>query len=624
MTEQMNKTDQTERVDEQGARYSVGIDLGTTHSVISYVDNESDELELMHEVLEVPQLTAAGQVETLSQLPSFIYRAHENELAGDTLALPWNDAPSALVGSLARTMGSKTPLRLVSSAKSWLCHGEVNCREPFLPLDAPEDVEKISPFQASKYYLEHIKAAWDYAHADYPLAEQDLVITIPASFDPAARELTVEAAREIGLDRVTLLEEPQAAVYSWIKQSGKNWRDQVSTGDIILVVDVGGGTTDLSLVAVVEEEGALELKRIAVGDHILLGGDNMDLALAYRLQVKLSETGKRLQPWQVLGLTHACRNAKEQMLSDPEIESVPVVVPSRGSKLMASTLKTELTREDVESTLLDGFFPMVEAHERPAKATRGALQTLGLQYATDAGITRHLAAFLGKHKEALNNLDGFDAQEGDFIRPTAILLNGGVLKSTLLANRVLGVINNWVTIAEGDSARLLDGMDLDLAVAKGASYYGNVRRGSGVRIRGGVASSYYVGVESAMPAVPGMPPQVQALCVAPFGMEEGVEADLAGHEFGLVVGEPVRFRFFGSNIRREDQVGALLDYWEPDHLEELPDIEVSLPADGDRNPGEIVPVKLSARVTEVGTLELEAISTNSDEHWKISFEVRQK
>lgn len=612
------------------SRYSIGIDLGTTHSVFSFVDNQSDELELVHDIFPIPQLTTLGNVEAKEQLPSFLYLANEQEVSNEDVALPWDESPAIIVGQLARELGLKTPLRLVSSAKSWLCHSEVDRYAQILPIDAPDEIAKVSPVEATKRYLSHLKDAWNHAHPEALLEEQDVVLTIPASFDPAARELTAEAAREVGISKLTLLEEPQAAVYSWIKATGSDWRERVAVGDLVLVVDIGGGTTDLSLISVVEEEGSLQLNRVAVGDHILLGGDNMDLALAYRLKAKLAEAGKSLQPWQVIGLTHGCRAAKESLLSDESLESIPIVVPSRGSKLLGSTLRTELTQSEVEETLVQGFFPMNKVNEYPQLARRGALKKIGLPYATDAGITRHLSAFLHKHRHAINS----DASHGmeptieneqdGFLKPTAVLLNGGALKSPVLANRLLNIINGWIESSGGQAARLLDGADLDLAVAKGAAYYGNVRRGQGVRIRGGLASSYYVGIESAMPAIPGIEPPLELLCVAPFGMEEGSKVDMLRETFGLVVGEPVQFRFFGSTVRRDDEVGTLLDCWALDELEELSEIEVTLPVDGDRNPGQVVPVQLHASITAVGTLELEAIAFEGEGRWKVSLDVRKQ
>lgn len=607
----------------EAPRFSVGIDLGTTNSVVSYLELERcDGEHVPLEVMPVPQLVGPGSVDDKLQLPSFLYQAHEAELAPGDIALPWDDQPEAIVGDLARQLGSKTPLRLVASAKSWLCHSGVDCRAAILPVQAPEEVRRVSPLQASINYLRHMRDAWNARFPDAPLSEQDLIITVPASFDPAARELTVEAAHAVGLKQATLLEEPQSALYSWIQASEGKWREQVHPGDIILVVDVGGGTTDLSLIAVTEDQGNLVLNRIAIGDHILLGGDNMDLALAYVLKMKLEKEGKRLEPWQIQALTHGCRDAKETLLADASMAEIPVVVPSRGSSLIGGTLRTALAQDEVGRTLVEGFFPTLEVTERPAAQARGGLTTLGLPYAKDPRITCHLAAFLSKQLAAADELQGFAPKDGArFIHPTALLLNGGLFKSESLGQRLLDVLNRWLDSDHAPAARLLAGADLDLAVARGAAYYGFVRKGKGVRIRGGTAASYYVGVESAMPAVPGFPPPLEALCIAPFGMEEGTSAELPHDEFGLVVGEPVRFRFFSSNVRRDDPVGTRLDYWTEDELEELDEIEMNLPAET-HQAGEVVPVHLAAHVTEVGTLQLEAVATTSGERWKVEFEVR--
>ncbi|MEI7867460.1 MAG: Hsp70 family protein [Candidatus Methylumidiphilus sp.] len=607
----------------ENSRFSVGIDLGTTNSVVSYLElSQCDGEHAPLEVLPIPQLTGPGSVGEKNQLPSFVYQAHESELAAGDIALPWDDSPEAIVGEIARQLGGKTPIRLVSSAKSWLCHSGVDCRSAILPVQSPEEVPRISPLEASVDYLRHMRDAWNDHFPDDPLSEQELVITVPASFDPAARELTVEAAHSLGLRQAILLEEPQSALYSWIQTSEGGWRKQAKPGDVILVVDVGGGTTDLSLIAVTEEGGNLQLNRIAIGDHILLGGDNMDLALAYVLKTKLEKEGKRLEPWQLQALMHGCRDAKETLLSDPQAEEIVVVVPSRGSSLIGGTLRTALTRVEVSHTLVEGFFPKVEASERPAAQTRTGLTTLGLPYAKDARITCHLAAFLARQVNATEELAGFNPPpDAAFIHPTALLLNGGVFKSESLAHRLLEVLNDWLDGEVAPEARLLAGADLDLAVARGAAYYGYVRQGKGVRIRGGTAAAYYVGVESAMPAVPGFPPPLEALCIAPFGMEEGTGVELPHDEFGLVVGEPVRFRFFGSNVRREDLVGTRLDYWDGDELQELNEIEVHL-SSANRRAGEVVPVHLAAQVTEVGTLQLEAVATSNGERWKVEFDVR--
>ncbi|NJD08626.1 MAG: Hsp70 family protein [Methylococcaceae bacterium] len=603
-------------------RYAVGIDLGTTNSVVSYLElTQCDGEHAPLQVMPIAQLVAPGTVENKNQLPSFVYQAHEAELAAGDLALPWNERPEAITGELARSLGSKTPIRLVASAKSWLCHSGVDCRSAILPIQAPEEVARVSPLQAAIHYLRHMRDAWNSANPNHPLSEQDLVITVPASFDPAARELTVEAAHAVGLRQAILLEEPQSALYSWIQTSAGQWRDQVKPGDIILVVDVGGGTTDLSLIAVTEDQGNLVLNRIAIGDHILLGGDNMDLALAYVVKQKLEKEGKRLEPWQLQALTHGCRDAKENLLANPALMEIPIVVPSRGSSLIGGTLRTALTRDEVGRTLVEGFFPRVGVDAKPQVQARTGLTTLGLPYAKDARITCHLAAFLSRQLNAAEDLGIAVSPSARFIHPTAVLLNGGVFKSEALAHRLLEVINSWLSDDGAPPARLLAGADLDLAVARGAAYYGYVRRGKGVRIRGGTAAAYYVGVESAMPAVPGFPPPMEALCIAPFGMEEGTSAELPHDEFGLVVGEPVRFRFFGSNVRRDDLVGTRLEWWPEGELDDLDEIEVNLSSDR-RQPGEVVPVRLAAQVTEVGTLQLEAVAVSGGERWKVEFDVR--
>ncbi len=598
------------------ACYSIGIDLGTTNCVLSYsrLDDESGQVEVM----DIAQLIAPGQVEALVQLPSFLYQVHDSELAPDMTHLPWTNTPNALVGTIARHLGNKTPQRLVASAKSWLCHGGVNRRDAFLPLGNDAEINQISPLKATEQYLAHLMAAWDHQHADAPLAQQQVTITIPASFDPAAKELTAEAARNIGLNQITLLEEPQAALYSWINNSHNDWRNQVSVGDLVLVVDIGGGTTDLSLVSVAEQDGNLALERVAVGEHILLGGDNMDLALAYRLRMKLAEQGKQLQPWQIQAMAHLCRDAKETLLSQSEHTVIPIVVPSRGSKLLGSTLKTELTLQDVEQTLLDGFLPDVAITELPQQNPRSALTQVGLPYAQDAAITKHIAAFLTRQHNV-------GQQNSEFVQPTKILFNGGVLKSDAIAERLLNIIRSWLT--SDTNMERLTGADLDLAVARGASYYGHVRHNlannkAGVRIRGGIANSYYVGIESSMPAIPGMPAPMEALCIAPFGMEEGSQVKISAQQFGLVIGQPVHFQFYGSTTRRDDIAGTHLDFWMPEELEQLPEIQLTLAAEQGRQAGEVVAVNLAASITEIGTLQLDAIACDNGQTWQVEFSVR--
>jgi hypothetical protein len=609
----------------EGARFAVGIDLGTTNSAVGWLPLDGERAEV--QVLAVPQLVHAGEVAARPLLPSFLYLPHTAELPAAQLALPWDPAAGErreVTGELARAQGALTPVRLVSSAKSWLSHPTLDRRAASLPAGAPDEVPRVSPLDASARYLAHLRAAWNAGPGagDPALAleRQAVTLTVPASFDAVARELTVEAARKAGLPDPVLLEEPQAALYAWVEATGDRWRKLVHPGDLILVVDVGGGTTDFSLIAVVDRGGDLGLERVAVGDHILLGGDNMDLALAHRLQAKLAEKGKTLDRWQLAALTHGVRQAKEALFAEASKGAAPVTVPGRGSGLVGGALRTELTRAELVETLVDGFLPRVEASARPAAQRRTALTTLGLPYASDPAITRHLAAFLARHRAGLDTAAGGGPRLAgkEFLHPTALLFNGGVMKAAELKGRVKEVVAGWVAAEGGAAPRELPGVDLDLAVAKGAAVYGRVRSGRGIRIRGGTARAYYVGIETATPAVPGLPPPIEALCVAPMGMEEGTSAELPRKELGLVVGEPARFRFFASSSRRADRVGTVVE--REAELEELAPIETTLPADG-AQPGEVVPVSLRAHVTEIGTLELEAVDAKG-KAWKVEFNLR--
>jgi hypothetical protein len=594
------------------ARSVVGIDLGTTHTALAYAD-EADETA-RSTPLEAPQLVAPGVVEQSPLLPSFLYFAHESE---PPLSLPWDASRRYTVGEYARRRAAEAPGRVVSSAKSWLSHPSVDRRAPILPLNAPEDVEKVSPVEASFRYLDHLAEAWKAAGHASELAEQSIVLAVPASFDAAARDLTVEAAFAAGMEGITLLEEPQAALYAWIESMGDDWRKLLRVGDVVLIVDIGGGTTDFSAVEAVESDGGLELRRVAVGDHILLGGDNMDLALAHVVKAHLEAEGHELDDWQLHALMHASRAAKERLLSS-DAAQMPVVVPSRGSQLLGGSLRATLTREDVERTIVDGFFPEVAVSEEPARRARTALTQVGLPYAADAAVTRHLASFLRRQAGAVA------ATNAGLLRPTAVLFNGGVLKAEKIRGRILSTLGRWLAEAGAPAPRELPAADLDLAVARGACYYGLVRKGRGLRIRGGTAQAYYVGIESPAPAVPGVPPPITAFCVAPFGVEEGSRVDLPAHELGVVVGEPVRFRFFGSSVRRGDAAGDELTRWKPGELSELSPIELTLPAEG-RTAGEVVPVRLESGVTPIGTLALEAVPLNPrspDERWKVELSVR--
>ncbi len=438
-----------------------------------------------------------------------------------------------------------------------------------------------------------------------------MLLTVPASFDAVARDLTVRAAHDAGLQHLTLLEEPQAAFYAWIDALGEGWRRAVQVGDLVLVCDVGGGTTDFSLIAVREQDGELALERVAVGDHILLGGDNMDLALAYGVREQLAGKGTQLDQWQFRGLSVNCRDAKERLLSDDAPDKQPVALLGRGRKVVGGTLRTDIERRDVERLLVDGFFPRCELTDRPLAQRRTGLQELGLPYATDPAVTRHLAHFLTR-QAALD-----PAQSG--ARPSALLFNGGVMRAAALRRRLVDTIDGWFPTATA-SVRVLEGGDPEHAVARGAAYYGMARRGRGVRIRGGTARTYYIGIETAMPAVPGVPPPIKALCVVPHGIEEGSAVDLPAQEFGLMVGEPAEFRFLSSASRHDDPVGTLVDTWADDEIQELAPLQTTLDWAGQE--GSVIPVRLQARVTEVGVLELWCVSRDGAHRWKLEFNVR--
>ncbi len=609
------------------ARYSVGIDLGTTHSAVSTFDlSRESGRGGEQEMLPIPQIVKPGAVEERFLLPSFLYLPNENEFPEGSLDLPWKAKHGGIVGEFARAHGSKVPTRLVSSAKSWLCHSGVDRNAEILPWQAPDEVNKVSPLTASARYLEHLRAAWQHKYEREKLAQQDVVLTVPASFDASARDLTTLAAAQAGLENVVLLEEPQAALYAWIEARGENFRKDLQVGEVILVVDVGGGTSDFSLIAVTENAGDVQLTRLAVGDHILLGGDNMDLALAHTLNQELSAGGKKLDVWQFAALTYACREAKERLLADAKAKKFPISIAGRGSALIGGTIKTELTRERLEEILVEGFFPKAAVSDVPATARRTGFAQMALPYAQDAAVTRHLAAFVTRQATALANSPDLPVKlEGrSFVHPTAVLFNGGVFKADPLRTRVVEVLNSWLETEGAAPVKELGGADLDLSVARGAAYYGWVRQGHGIRIRGGTARAYYVGVEASVPAVPGFEPPVRALCVAPFGMEEGTKAEIPPQEFGLVVGEPTRFRFFASSVRRDDKPGDMLeDATHEGQLEEVSPIETTLPA-SDGQAGQLVPVNLQAAVTELGTLELQCLERKGSGRWKLELNVRMK
>jgi hypothetical protein len=610
------------------ARYIVGIDLGTTNSALAMFDTSLPEETRRIEVQNIPQLTNPGEVEDRSLLPSFLYIPGELDFPKGSTKLPWDKEPDFVIGELARKRGADNPSRLVSSAKSWLSHSAANRTGPILPWGGPEDVPKLSPVEVSSRYLRYLRNVWDTNIAgkktELSIENQDVLLTVPASFDEEARRLTLRAAEDANLHHVTLLEEPQAAFYAWIETEGERWRKKIKVGDLVLVCDVGGGTTDFSLIAVTEENGELSLKRVAVGEHILLGGDNMDLALARLLQQRLEGEGHKIDTWQLQSLWHQCRLAKEKLFAEPDSTSHPVTILGKGTKLIGGTIKTELTRDDLNNVLVAGFFPKVGKDEMPARQRRIGFQEIGLPYAADPAITKHLARFLSQ--QVRNSPEAGSIRQGPsgFACPTHILFNGGVMKAGILRDQLVKVLDSWLQ-EEGfeplSQNGVLETSDLDHAVARGAAYYGKARRGRGVRIRSGAPRTYYIGIESAMPAVPGMEAPLKALCVVPFGMEEGTDAKLPEREFGLIVGEPAEFRFLSSNVRKQDNIGDLIEDW-GDEIQELSPLEVTLNLDGQDDM--VLPVRLETRVTEIGTLELWCVSRDGNNRWKLEFNIREK
>jgi hypothetical protein len=609
------------------AKYIIGIDLGTTNSALARCDATVDEENSRIEVRSIPQLVDANEVAERTLLPSFLYIPGEFDFPQGSLALPWEPEPKLVIGELARKRGAESPNRLVASAKSWLSYAAVNRSTPILPWQAPEEVPKLSPIEASSQLLRYLRTVWDSREAgeqgQFALAEQDVLLTVPASFDEEARELTRRAAEQAGYEQFTLLEEPQAAFYAWLESQGESWRQRIKVGDLVLVCDIGGGTTDFSLILVSEEHGELTLERVAVGDHILLGGDNMDLALARFLQQRLEASGHRVDTWQLQGLWHQCRMAKEKLFESPKTQSRPITLLGKGTKLVGGTITTELARDDLHQILVEGFFPKVASDELPARQRRVGFQELGLPYAADPAITKHLARFLSEQVRNSPEAAGIRRGGSGLACPTHILFNGGVLKAHVLRERVVEVLNGWLR-QEGFEAlgaqQILEAPDLEHAVARGAAYYGKARRGRGVRIRSGASRTYYIGVESTMPAVPGMPAPLKALCVVPFGMEEGTDAAIPDREFGLVVGEPAEFRFLSSSVRKQDKIGTLLEDW-GDDIEERGPLQVTLKLDGQL--GKIVPVRLETRVTELGTLEVWCVSRDG-QRWKLELNIREK
>ncbi|MBX9624651.1 MAG: Hsp70 family protein, partial [Gemmataceae bacterium] len=564
-------------------RYLVGIDLGTTNTAVAYVDTASKAAggPKLH-TFRVPQVVAAGQVGEQDLLPSFLYLPGPHDLAPGSIDLPWKAAPHDTVGVFARNHGAKVPGRLVSSAKSWLSHPGVDRSAPLLPWAGPPDVPRLSPLEVSARYLRHLVEAWNAAPGRKPedhLEEQTVVVTVPASFDDVARNLTAEAAKQAGLKHVTLLEEPQAAFYAWLGTHTAKEAGKLKPGMRCLVVDVGGGTSDFSLIRATEEHGEFGFVRDAVGDHLLLGGDNMDLALAKSVEAKLP--GGRLDAAQFGALVQACRAAKEALLADNPPPTFPVTVTGKGRSVVGGSVSVNLTPADVAAALFDGFFPAVPFDAEPARGARAGLQEMGLPYVSDPAVSKHLAAFLRQHLASGGRQppDGVGNQGADAPRSPgvdAILFNGGVFQPAVLQDRVVEVMRPWFAAPrKAWKPLVLTSPSLDLAVAWGAAYFAWLRHSGGKRIGGGIPRSYYIGVEtnaelgtrnaeskteaaSADSAFRNLQSALSVLCVVPRRLQEGEEVRLPQPELELALGQPVLFPLYTSTVRGDDPPGAVL------------------------------------------------------------------
>ena len=603
-------------------QYVIGIDLGTTNSALAFapIQPEADAFAPVNvQLLPIPQLVNPGEVREENLLPSFLYLPGSADFPAGTIGLPWDAERQFVVGKLAQKRGVENVGRLVSSAKSWLSHSGVDRTSPLLPFRAPEGVEKLSPVEASRRYLEHLRDAWDARFADAPFAKQQVLVTVPASFDAVARELTLEAAKQAGYQNITLLEEPQAAFYAWIERH-PDWRDRVKLGDLILVVDIGGGTTDFTLIAVTEANGELSLNRVAVGEQTFCWAAIISIwrwrgwcRSDWRKRARASTAG------QLQALWNNCRAAKEKLLEpDSTAKEQPVTILGKGSGLEGGTIKATLMRSDIEQVLEQGFLPATASSELPATQRRMGLQELGLPYAADVAITRHMAKFL-RQQAASAEQGAVRRGPSGIACPTHVLFNGGVLNASMVRERILNTLDSWLREEGLEPVKPLSGEDLMHAVSRGAAYYGVARTGRGVRIRGGVPRTYYVAVESAMPSIPGFPALLKALTVVPFGMEEGTDVRIPGREFGLVVGQPAEFRFFTSAVRKNDQPGDLIEDF-GDELAELSPMEVSFSGESS---SEVVPVTFETVVTETGVLQLWCVARDG-RRWKLEFNVRER
>ncbi len=597
-------------------RFVVGIDLGTTNCAVAYSDlhagrNSVDSIKLF----KIPQLTGQGEVSGLSILPSFLYLPGSYDIATEA-RLPWEETGDSLhiVGTFARDHGAKVPARLVSSAKSWLCHQHVDRKARILPWGSSGDVSKVSPVQATTAYLEHIKHAWNSFRADNDderLENQLLILTVPASFDEVARELTVEAAALAGLTSVTLLEEPLAAFYSWLINHENDWDRFVSPNELVLICDVGGGTTDFTLISLRDVEGSPRFERVAVGDHLILGGDNMDLALARWIEMRIGQKTSFLKGDRWKTLCHQCRLVKEALL-EGTATSKRITIIGEGGRLIKGTLSADLTGVDVEKIILDGFFPLVDTSPKKSTLSQKGISEFGLPYEQEPAITRHLGWFLDKHKADISNYSSRDA-----VAPDCILFNGGALKPSIIQERICKSIRGWFHIDDPGIPRVLENPDPDIAVALGAAYYGLVKTGHGVRVGSGSARSYYVGI-SAGKIETGV--SSQAICLVERGLDEGSNISLKDRDFLVLANQPVSFDLYSSSFRSGDRSSEIISVDES--LTKLPSLQTIIRY-GKKGEQSHIPVSIEACYTEIGTIEIWCNSRISEHRWKLQFQIRE-
>jgi len=599
-------------------RFIIGIDLGTTNCAVSYVDlqaeNEGGRDRKHHiRLFKVPQLTGPGEMTSSSVLPSFLYIPGKYDISREIIDHPWKKSDDNFAGVFARDHGSKVPARLVSSAKSWLCHSNVDRHARILPWGSGEDVAKISPVQATAYYLNHIKQAWNRNKGDDEelyLENQLIIITVPASFDEVARDLTVEAAKEAGLPHVTLIEEPLAAFYSWLIRHEHDWSQHVTPGELILVCDVGGGTSDFTLITLREVDASPRFERIAVGDHLILGGDNIDLALARHVENRFGPNKPKLTGDRWKTLCHECRKAKEKIL-DGQSDEEKITLMGEGGKLIAGTVSATLTRDDLEEIVLSGFFPRVDKNEPRKDSLRKGITEFGLPYEQEPAITRHLGWFLMRHQKDVVMM--LDKQP----KPDLILFNGGSLKPAIIQEGIRTSIRHWFGEMEETVPRILENPDPDLSVALGASYYGLVKTGIGVKVGSGSARGYYLGVS--LKAEDDTEKKDHAICLVERGLDEGSVIELQDRKFEVLANQPVSFDIYSSSYRSGDRQGDVMEI--DDTFTSLPPIQTIVQY-GKKGQKTTIPVNIEARYTEMGTLALWCRSLVSNHRWQLQFQLR--